>query len=72
MRLEWARPGVLRATSRAHELAALVAAARLVAESPPPEISGAAREDLRRIIDDYDTQVRRLHGEVPPPEGESG
>lgn len=60
MRLQWARPGVVRVTAHAYELAALVSAARLVAESASPEIPPGTLEDLRQILDDYDAQVARL------------
>jgi hypothetical protein len=60
MQLEWARPGVLRVTSHAYEFAALVAAARYVAESAPPEIPEEALEHLRQILHDYDAQTMRL------------
>ncbi|WP_338895649.1 hypothetical protein WBG99_07925 [Streptomyces sp. TG1A-60] len=61
MQLEWARPGVLRATAHAFEFAALVAAARYVAESAPPDIPEESLEQLRHVLSDYDTQARRLH-----------
>lgn len=60
MRLEWARPGVLRATAHVHEMSALVAAARYVAESAPAEIPPEALDHLRGVLADYDTQVRQL------------
>lgn len=66
MQLEWARPGVLRATAHAFEFAALVAAARFVAESTPSEIPGEALDQLRRILDEYDAQTARLRDEAPP------
>ena len=62
MRLEWAGPGVLRVTSPAYEFAALVAAARHVAEAAPRDIPQEALEDLRRVLGEYDRQVARLHG----------
>ncbi|MGW6563914.1 hypothetical protein [Streptomyces sp. NPDC054975] len=68
MQLEWARPGVLRATAHAFEFAALVAAARFVAESAPPDIPEESLEQLRHILSDYDTQARHLR-EAPPPDG---
>ncbi|MCH0543385.1 hypothetical protein I3F58_28315 [Streptomyces sp. MUM 203J] len=64
MELEWARPGVLRATAHAYEFAALVAAARHLAESAPPDIPAEALADLRRVLDDFDTQRARLQS--PP------
>ena len=66
MRLEWARPGVVRATAHVYELAALVSAARLVAESASPEIPPEALEQLRQILDEYDAQTVRLR-EAPSP-----
>ncbi|WP_329145065.1 hypothetical protein OG501_26130 [Streptomyces niveus] len=66
MRLEWARPGVVRATAHAYEFAAMVAAARLVAESASPEIPPEALEQLRQVLDEYDAQAERLR-EAPSP-----
>lgn len=66
MRLEWARPGVVQATAHAYELAALVSAARLVAESESSEIPPEALEQLRQILDEYDAQAVRLR-EAPSP-----
>lgn len=60
MRLEWARPGVVRATAHAFEIAALVSAARLVAESAPPEMPPEALDQLRQVLRDYDAQARQL------------
>ncbi|MGW8885832.1 hypothetical protein [Streptomyces sp. NPDC055749] len=68
MQLEWARPGVLRATAHALEFAALVAAARFVAESAPAEIPGEALDQLRQILDEYDAQTARLRNGPPPPD----
>ncbi|MFG3410488.1 hypothetical protein [Streptomyces sp. NPDC048142] len=68
MHLEWARPGVLRATAHAFEFAALVAAARYVAEFAPPDIPEESLEQLKHVLSDYDTQARRLHG-TPAPDG---
>ncbi|MCM1972399.1 MULTISPECIES: hypothetical protein [Streptomyces] len=68
MRLEWARPGVLHATGHAFEFAALVAAARFVAESAPPDIPEESLEQLRHVLSDYDIQARRLR-DLPPPDG---
>ncbi|MBB5121161.1 hypothetical protein AF335_01920 [Streptomyces eurocidicus] len=60
MRIEWARPGVLRVTSHAYEFAALVAAGRYVAGAAPVEVPAEALERLRRVLDDYDAQISRL------------
>jgi hypothetical protein len=68
MHLEWARPGVLRATAHTFEFAALVAAARYVAEAAPPDIPEESLEQLNHVLSDYDTQARRLHGPPAPDE----
>ncbi|MEV8524940.1 MULTISPECIES: hypothetical protein [unclassified Streptomyces] len=60
MQLEWARPGVLRVTSHAYEMAALVAAARYVTDSAPPDIPQEALEHLREVLREYDAQTQRL------------
>ena len=66
MHLEWTRPGVLQVTAHAFEFAALVAAARYVAESAPPDIPEESLEQLRHVLSDYDTQARHLR-DAPPP-----
>ncbi|MFE0579704.1 MULTISPECIES: hypothetical protein [unclassified Streptomyces] len=71
MQLEWARPGVLKATAHAVEFAALVAAARFVAESAPPDIPEESLRQLRHILRDYDAQARRLR-DAPSPPGPHG
>ena len=60
MQLEWARPGVLRVTSHAYEMAALVAAARYVTESAPADIPEGALDHLREVLKEYDAQAKRL------------
>ncbi|WP_267243872.1 hypothetical protein [Streptomyces sp. PR69] len=65
MVLDWARPGVLNITSHAYEFAALVAAARYVAEAAPADIPPEALRQLRGILDDYDTQMARLRDGAP-------
>ncbi len=62
MQVEWARPGVLRVTSHAYEFAALIAAARYVAESAPADISEEALDQLKEVLNGYDAQASRLHG----------
>lgn len=69
MHLEWARPGVLRATAHAFEFAALVAAARYVAESAPSGIPEEALRQLRQVLEDYDTQAQRLREGAHPASG---
>ncbi|WP_159054683.1 hypothetical protein [Streptomyces dysideae] len=45
--------------AHAYEFAALVAAARYVAESALPDIPEEALDDLRQVLRDYDTQTAR-------------
>ena len=59
MKLERVRPAVLHATFHAHELAALIAAVRYVAELAPAE-------SLRQLRGDYDQQVRQLARDAHP------
>ncbi|MBO8191067.1 hypothetical protein ITI46_05050 [Streptomyces oryzae] len=65
MQLEWARPGVLRATAHIYEFSALVAAARHVAESAPPGIPAEALDGLRKVLADYDAQAEQLREDAP-------
>ena len=57
MQLERVRPSVLRLTLHAYELAALIAAARLVAEKD--ELPEEASEQLRQVLASYDEATRR-------------
>ncbi|MET4924317.1 hypothetical protein P3L51_18500 [Streptomyces sp. PSRA5] len=50
-------------------MAALVSAARLVAESAPPEIPPEALEQLRQILGEYDAQALRLREASSPVDG---
>ena len=56
MQLERVRPSVLRLTLHAYELAALIAAARLVAEKD--ELPEEASEQLRQVLASYDEATR--------------
>jgi hypothetical protein len=60
VRLERPRPTVFRVTLHALELSALVAAARWAAEGAEGELPPAARDQLREVLDRYDSEVRRL------------
>lgn len=60
MELERIRPTVLRGTFHTYELAALVAAARYVAESAPAEVPSESLDQLRQVLEEYDQQVRKL------------
>jgi hypothetical protein len=57
VQLERVRPSVLRLTLHAYELAALIAAARLVAEKV--ELPEEASEQLRQVLASYDEATRR-------------
>lgn len=72
MELERVRSTVLRATFHVYELAALVAAARYVTKSPPPEIPAESLEQLRQVLDDYDQQVRNLSAPQAPAQPQDG
>lgn len=60
MELERLRPTVLRGSFHVYELAALVAAARFVVRTAPSEIPAESLDELRRLLADYDQQVREL------------
>jgi hypothetical protein len=57
VQLERVRPSVLRLTLHAYELAALIAAARLVAEKE--ELPEEASEQLRHVLASYDEATHR-------------
>ncbi len=58
MKVERVRPAVLRLTLHAYELAALIAAARLVAQKGEDELPEAAAEQLRQVLASYDEASR--------------
>ncbi|MGH9189304.1 MAG: hypothetical protein ACRD0Q_04630 [Acidimicrobiales bacterium] len=65
MRMGWDRPGVVRATLKVEELAALVAGARMAAAA----LSGQSAEqaaELDRVLVSFDRAVAHL-GPVPDP-----
>jgi predicted DNA-binding transcriptional regulator YafY len=59
VQLERVRPSVLRLTLHAYELAALIAAARLVAQKGEEELPEAAAQQLRQVLASYDEASRR-------------
>ena len=63
MKLDWDRPGVLRATAKVEELAALVAGARLAAAALANR-SPEQADELARVLDRFDRAVAHL-GPVP-------
>jgi predicted DNA-binding transcriptional regulator YafY len=54
VQLEQVRPSVLRLTLHAYELAALIAAARLVAQKGEEELPEEAAQQLRQVLASYD------------------
>jgi hypothetical protein len=65
MRLDWDRPGVLRATVTVQELAALVASARMAAASLAA-VSPEQAEELERVLTGFDRAAAHL-GSGPRP-----
>jgi predicted DNA-binding transcriptional regulator YafY len=60
VQVERVRSQVVRLTLHAYELAALIAAARLVAEKGEEELPAEAAEQLRQVLSNYDEATRRL------------
>lgn len=63
MRLDWDRPGVVRATLKVDELAALVAGARMVAVALSDQ-SAEQADELGRVLVGFDRALTHLR----PPE----
>ena len=61
MRLERIRPTQFRITLHAYELAALISAARWVADGAKGELPQEATEHLSQILADYDAESGRLN-----------
>jgi len=59
MRLDWDRPGVLRATLKVEELAALVAGARMAAAALAGQSAEQAGE-LERVLAGFDRAVTHI------------
>jgi hypothetical protein len=59
MKLDWDRPGVVRATLKVQELAALVAGARLAAAALAGQ-SAEQAEELTRVLAGFDRAVSHL------------
>jgi Ser/Thr protein kinase RdoA (MazF antagonist) len=64
MRLAWERPEVIRMVAHTDELAALVAAARMVGATLADEANDQARE-LARVLASFDRAARALHQRQP-------
>lgn len=65
MVLEQVRPLTLRVTLHAVELATLISAARCVVEDRQGELTAEARDQLRRVLEGYEAQRRRLQDRPP-------
>jgi hypothetical protein len=59
MRLDWDRPGVLRATLKVEELAALVAGARMAAAALAGQ-SGEQTSELERVLASFDRAAAHI------------
>jgi hypothetical protein len=59
MRIRHVRPAVLQVTLHAYELTALIAAARWAVAGAPGEMSAEARDQLRTVLENYDTGLAR-------------
>lgn len=60
MKIEQVRPAVLQVTASTHELAALVAAARWVAEGADGRMPPDAVAHVRKVLEGYDAASRQM------------
>jgi predicted DNA-binding transcriptional regulator YafY len=67
VQIERVRPTVLRLTLHAYELAALIAAARLVAQKGEEELPEEAAQQLHQVLASYDEASR--HPDAAPQGG---
>lgn len=58
MKIERPRPTVLRITLHVYEMAALVSAARWIADGARGEVPDGLREQLERVLDSYETALQ--------------
>ena len=63
MRLDWDRPGVVRATLKVEELAALVAGALLAAAALATQ-SAEQADELERVLKGFDRSLDHLRRSV--------
>jgi hypothetical protein len=68
MKLDWDRPGVVRATLKVQELAALVAGARLAAAALAAQ-SAEQADELERVLSSFDKAVKGLQPGPTPHDG---
>jgi hypothetical protein len=70
MKVEETRPGVFSIVATAHELAALVAGARMSVSLMETDTSGVtdeARKALEAVLADFDRAITRARGEAGEP-----
>jgi hypothetical protein len=60
MTIEQLKPTVLRITLHTYEIAALVSAARWVTEGAKGELPEEAVEQIRDVLDRYDSEKRKM------------
>ena len=63
MKLDWDRPGVVRATLKVQELAALVAGARLAAAALAAR-SDEQADELERVLKGFDRSLDHLRHSI--------
>jgi hypothetical protein len=63
MKLDWDRPGIVRATLKVQELAALVAGARLAAAALAAQ-SDEQADELERVLEGFDRSLNHLSRSV--------
>ena len=63
MKIERIRPTVLRVTAHAHELSALVAAARHVVDGEEGELTDEAADQLEQVLANYDDEIQKLRSD---------
>lgn len=63
MKIERVRSTVLRITAHAHELSALVAAARCVVDGEEGELTAEATDQLEKVLANYDAEIQKLRSD---------
>jgi hypothetical protein len=67
VKVERVRPGVLRVTMHAYEMASLVAAARWATQGAPGELPTDAVDRIRAVLASYDEELGRSEDARPDP-----
>ncbi|HXH19890.1 MAG TPA: hypothetical protein VNJ07_12490 [Chitinophagales bacterium] len=63
MSIEQLRPGVFQVTLHGYELAALVSAARWIADGAEGEVSPEAKSQLKRVMTNYNEAIMKLRAQ---------